>query len=193
MTNTIIPVLPELKSAMKQVTKYYQSDFKLDEKVIKAAAKEAQKTGKSKTFLWFCRESGTYISEESNAYLKDSPMYISFKYYNEQQKDEAKGIKAYVVTVMGLDGRKPVGLALPIDYFKECDRQKRLAVSANRIAMHFEKKTIYQEKPNTIPRYHADFGELKSVSYLPDDESALAYALDMAHESRTKTTRKVGA
>ena len=117
----MIPILPELKSAMKQVTKQYQSDFDLDTKVIQKAAKEAKADGKPQTFLWFCRESGTYIARESNAYLKESPMYISFHYYADQQRQEAKGIKAYVVTVTGLDGRKPLGFATPIDYFKECD------------------------------------------------------------------------
>ena len=43
MNNTMIPILPELKSAMKQVTKQYQSDFDLDTKVIQKAAKEAGK------------------------------------------------------------------------------------------------------------------------------------------------------
>lgn len=136
MNNTMIPILPELKSAMKQVTKQYQSDFDLDTKVIQKAAKEAKADGKPQTFLWFCRESGTYIARESNAYLKESPMYISYHYYADQQRREAKGIKAYVVTVTGLDGRKPLGFATPIDYFKECERQKRYAVPANRIALH---------------------------------------------------------
>lgn len=106
MNNTMIPILPELKSAMKQVTKQYQSDFDLDTKVIQKAAKEAKADGKPQTFLWFCRESGTYIARESNAYLKESPMYISYHYYADQQRREAKGIKAYVVTVTGLDGSK---------------------------------------------------------------------------------------
>lgn len=147
MNNTMIPILPELKSAMKQVTKQYQSDFDLDTKVIQKAAKEAKADGKPQTFLWFCRESGTYIARESNAYLKESPMYISYQYYADQQRREAKGIKAYVVTVTGLDGRKPLGFATPIDYFKECERQKRYAVPANRIALHFEKETVVTESP----------------------------------------------
>lgn len=125
----MIPILPELKSAMKQVTKQYQSDFDLDTKVIQKAAKEAKADGKPQTFLWFCRESGTYIARESNAYLKESPMYISFHYYADQQRREAKGIKAYVVTVTGLDGRKPLGFATPIDYFKECERAETVCRS----------------------------------------------------------------
>lgn len=193
MNNNLIPILPELKSVMKQVTKQYQSDFDLDTKVIRKAAKEAKADGKTQTFLWFCRESGTYIARESNAYLKETPMYISYHYYADQQRQEAKGIKAYVVTVTGLDGRKPVGYATPIDYFKECERQKRFAVPANRIALHFEKKTVVTERPKTIPRSHSEYGELKSVTYLPDDDAALDFALSMAHQNRVKINRKVGA
>ena len=120
-------------------------------------------------------------------------MYISYHYYADQQIREAKGIKAYVVTVTGLDGRKPVGYATPIDYFKECERQKRFAVPANRIALHFEKKTVVTERPKTIPRSHSEYGELKSVTYLPDDDAALDFALSMAHQNRVKISRKVGA
>ena len=120
-------------------------------------------------------------------------MYISFHYYADQQRREAKGIKAYVVTVTGLDGRKPLGFATPIDYFKECERQKRYAVPANRIALHFEKETVVTESPKTIPRRHSEYGELKSVTYLPDDAAALDYALSMVHQSREKSSRKVGA
>lgn len=120
-------------------------------------------------------------------------MYISYHYYADQQIREAKGIKAYVVTVTGLDGRKPVGYATPIDYFKECERQERFAVPANRIALHFEKKTVVTEIHKTIPRSHSEYGELKSVTYLPDDDAALDFALSMAHQDREKSSRKVGA
>ena len=64
MNNTMIPILPELKSAMKQVTKQYQSDFDLDTKVIQKAAKEAKADGKPQTFLWFCRERSLFLSQK---------------------------------------------------------------------------------------------------------------------------------
>ena len=50
-----------------------------------------------------------------------------------------------------------------------------------------------KERPKTIPRHHNEYGELKSVTYLPDDDAALDYALSMAHQSREKSNRKVGA
>ena len=113
MNNTMIPILPELKSAMKQVTKQYQSDFDLDTKVIQKAAKEAKADGKPQTFLWFCRESGTYIARESNAYLKESPMYISYHYYADQQRREAKGIKHMSSPLRDLMAENPWGSQRP--------------------------------------------------------------------------------
>lgn len=87
----------------------------------------------------------------------------------------------------------PWGSQRPSTTSRNASGQKRYAVPANRIALHFEKETVVTERPKTIPRHHSEYGELKSVTYLPDDAAALDYALSMVHQSREKSSRKVGA
>ena len=72
---------------------------------------------------------------------------------------------------------------------KECERQKRYAVPANRIALHFERDGRYG-KTQDHPAPSQQYGGLKSVTYLPDDAAALDYALSMVHQSREKSSQR---
>ena len=122
MTMTAISICDFLKLIVKSTVKHYTEDFKLDIKIFKRYAKEAQETGKPVSMLWFCRSCGTYLCPEEDAYKKDTPMFITFKYYDEQEEEEARTIKAFLVTVTGMEGQKPVGYITPINYADECDR-----------------------------------------------------------------------
>jgi hypothetical protein len=50
-----VDVLAALSAIMKQNTAHYQSDFEIDEKIIRAAVDSADKN-----LLWFSRPSGTF-------------------------------------------------------------------------------------------------------------------------------------
>ena len=99
MTMTAISICNFLKLIVKSTVEHYTEDFKLDIKIFKRYAKEAQETGKPVSMLWFCRSCGTYLCPEEDAYKKDTPMFITFKYYDEQEEEEARTIKAFLVTV----------------------------------------------------------------------------------------------
>ena len=89
MTMTAISICNFLKLIVKSTVEHYTEDFKLDIKIFKRYAKEAQETGKPVSMLWFCRSCGTYLCPEEDAYKKDTPMFITFKYYDEQEEEEA--------------------------------------------------------------------------------------------------------
>lgn len=74
-----------LKVVVKDTVKHYARDFRLDEAKLKLAAKEVAKTGKSQTYLWFARESGTYMGLESEVIKKNTPAQIT---YDALQKDD---------------------------------------------------------------------------------------------------------
>lgn len=95
MTMTAISICNFLKLIVKSTVEHYTEDFKLDIKIFKRYAKEAQETGKPVSMLWFCRSCGTYLCPEEDAYKKDTPMFITFKYYDEQEEEEARTIKAF--------------------------------------------------------------------------------------------------
>lgn len=71
MTMTAISICDFLKLIVKSTVKHYTEDFKLDIKIFKRYAKEAQETGKPVSMLWFCRSCGTYLCPEEDAYKKD--------------------------------------------------------------------------------------------------------------------------
>ena len=120
--NNNVAICDCLKAVVKDTVKHYARDYKIDEARIKQAAKEVAKTGKPQTFLWFARECGTYMGRESEVIKRNPPAYMAYKYYNEQETSESKTIKAYLVTVTGIDGKTPIGTACPLNYAKECDR-----------------------------------------------------------------------
>lgn len=72
MTMTAISICNFLKLIVKSTVEHYTEDFKLDIKIFKRYAKEAQETGKPVSMLWFCRSCGTYLCPEEDAYKKDS-------------------------------------------------------------------------------------------------------------------------
>lgn len=78
MTMTAISICNFLKLIVKSTVEHYTEDFKLDIKIFKRYAKEAQETGKPVSMLWFCRSCGTYLCPEEDAYKKDTPMFITF-------------------------------------------------------------------------------------------------------------------
>lgn len=105
--NNNVAICDCLKAVVKDTVKHYARDYKIDEARIKQAAKEVAKTGKPQTFLWFARECGTYMGRESEVIKRNTPAYMAYKYYNEQETSESKTIKAYLVTVTGIDGKTP--------------------------------------------------------------------------------------
>ena len=72
MTMTAISICNFLKLIVKSTVEHYTEDFKLDIKIFKRYAKEAQETGKPVSMLWFCRSCGTYLCPEEDAYKKDA-------------------------------------------------------------------------------------------------------------------------
>lgn len=175
-----------LKVVVKDTVKHYARDFRLDEAKLKLAAKEVAKTGKSQTYLWFARESGTYMGLESEVIKKNTPAQITYAYYNEQDASEAKTIKAYLVTVTGIDGKTPIGTACPLNYAKECDRIRRLAVPANNMAIDYAKGTVTQPVGTYVLSEYPKLGSIQQVRYLADDDASLERAIDMLHTAREK-------
>ena len=176
--NNNVAICDCLKAGVKDTVKHYARDYKIDEARIKQAAKEVAKTGKPQTFLWFARECGTYMGRESEVIKRNTPAYMAYKYYNEQETSESKTIKAYLVTVTGIDGKTPIGTACPLNYAKECDRIRRLAVPANNMVTQPVGTYVLSEYPK--------LGSIQQVRYLADDDASLERAIDMLHTAREK-------
>lgn len=180
----MISICNFLKLIVKSTVEHYTEDFKLDIKIFKRYAKEAQETGKPVSMLWLCRSCGTYLCPEEDAYKKDTPMFITFKYYDEQEEEEARTIKAFLVTVTGMEGQNPVGYITPINYADECDRIRRYAVPAEKVELVYDKGSLVQNNGNYTILKHPKLGTLQKTKFLADDPDALDYALHMARNER---------
>lgn len=179
-----INICDYLKAVVKNTVKHYARDYKIDEARIKRTAKEVAKTGRHQTFLWFARECGTYMGLESEVIKRNTPAYTAYKYYDEQDCSEAKTIKAYLVTVTGLDGKSPIGTVCPLNYAKECDRIRRWAVPTSNISIEYDKGTVKQPVGTYVLADYPKLGHIKQVCYLADDDKALEYAIAMLHNAR---------
>lgn len=179
-----INICDYLKAVVKDTVKHYAHDFRLDAAKLKLAAKKVVKTGKSQTYLWFARESGTYLGLESEVLKRETPAHVSYVYYDEQDASEAKTIKAFLVTVTGLDGKAPIGTIQALNYAKECDHIRRWAVPTSNISIEYDKGTVKQPVGRYVLADYPKLGHIKQVRYLADDDKALDYAIAMLHNAR---------
>lgn len=186
MNITAFSVCDFLKLIVKSTVKYHTDDFKLDKTIFKRYAKEAQETGKPVPVLWFCRTSGTYLCLEEDAYKEGTSMFNTFKYYSESHFEE-ESIKAFLITLTGMEGQKPIGYVTPINYKGECDRIRRYAVPCNNVEVIYKNGTLIQER-KVFEKYpiakHPKLGMIQKAKFLADDPDALDYALHMARNER---------
>lgn len=103
-----VDVLAALSAIMKQNTAHYQSDFEIDEKIIRAAVDSADKN-----LLWFSRPSGTFCDTERNVFLKDTHAHNTWCFYGEQTRDK---LLAYAVELSGMERGKVMGTLYELDY-----------------------------------------------------------------------------
>ena len=170
--------LPELRKVVNRNTKHYASDFEKDEIIFRAAARDAAK-GKAKTFLWFSRDSGTLCIEDKDALLKDSPAYITYRYYSKMEETEEKSIKAFEVTVTGMDDKEnPIGFVRPVNYFEECKNLGKYAVPA-KIKKWYRVNGTYFESLRDVNKAFPQLFCIADIikEFLPEDETALEQAM----------------
>ena len=72
-------LLSTMEAIMKHNTKYYQSDFEIDKKILKEAAESPVKAGQ--TLLWLSRTHGTHCFKERDVFLRNSYAYHTWLHY----------------------------------------------------------------------------------------------------------------
>lgn len=89
-----------------------------------------------------------------------------------------------------IEGRKKlVGInesVSPLNYAKECDHIRRLAVPANNMAIDYAKGTVTQPVGTYVLSEYPKLGSIQQVRYLADDDASLERAIDMLHTAREK-------
>ena len=81
-----VDILKSLKAVMQTHTEHFQSDFQIDVKILKQAAKSPNP--EDKKYLWICRPAGTWCLRERDTFIKDTREHNTFCFYAEQTRDK---------------------------------------------------------------------------------------------------------
>ena len=82
-------IIPFLEGIVEENTRSYQSDLKLDERILQAAMLEVRQ--ENRTFLWMSRPCGTRCLLEREVFLRETSAHITWTHYDY----DAEYIKIY--------------------------------------------------------------------------------------------------
>lgn len=178
-----IDVLMFLAQVLEENTTGYRSDFQYDVRMLTQAAQE--KDMKDRVFYWMSRPNGTWCVKEREVFLQGSGAHSIWTYY----ADQPEGIRAYRVTITGMEGQKVMGQVIPLDYKTQVRRVQEQAIPATALTLQYESgHTIvvpydgHQASLNTVRPGH---GTIRTVRYEPDNEAELTRIIMVEHRHQT--------
>lgn len=118
-----VDILKSLKAIMQTLTEHFQSDFDIDIKTLKQAAKSPNP--EDKKYLWICRPAGTWCLRERDTFIKGSREHNTFCFYAEQTRDK---ILAYAVELTGIEKGRVTGNLYELDYQKHYEHVKDASI-----------------------------------------------------------------
>ena len=105
-----------------------------------------------------------------------------------------EGIRAYRVTITGMEGQKVMGQVIPLDYKTQVRRVQEQAIPATALTLQYESgHTIvvpydgHQASLNTVRPGH---GTIRTVQYEPDNEAELTRIIMVEHRHQTGKIKK---
>ena len=180
-----VDLIDSLRRIMETNTVHYQSDFKYDEKKLRAAA--ISDNAEDKDLLFMSRRHGTYLFSEAEVFKKGTFAHETWKYYSDQPDN----IIAYAVKVKGMENGKAIGDLYELDYVEHVKHVENTAVDADTRTLHYEYGSIdipADKKFTGAP--HPQFGYLVSYESKPNDTQQLKAVL--ADERRSHEALKPG-
>ena len=133
-------IISTMEAIMKHNTKYYQSDFEIDKKILKEAAENPVETDKA--LLWLSRTHGTHCFKERDVFLKNSCAYHTWLYYADQTHEH---VLAYAVEITGVFDGKLTGSLYHLDYEMHCRHLIETAIPVDHV------KVIYEHGSRIVP------------------------------------------
>lgn len=153
----------------------YKSDLEIDKEKLRKAAENPPKP-----FLWMCRTMGTWLLDEHNVFLEDTPENRIFSFYQEQR---IKSILLFAVEVTGRSGDAVMGnlyLLDDSDYYCHVLMKSQKAHTV----MHYEKGDRLIPVINMTSSDDTEYGKLLSWDYLAEAEDNLSIFLQEIHKIR---------
>lgn len=165
-----VDIIGMLDGIVQGHVRHYRSDFEADRRIFTVALNK--KNREERTFLWLCRESGTWCLWERDVYIRDTREHDTYCYYAGCREGS---VLAYAVEVRGSAGGRPFGDVYALDYAAHCRFVQERAVALGGKRWTYEHGicvTDPEEKP------HAEgMGGLREMEYLPAAPQTLAVLL----------------
>lgn len=164
-----VDILKSLKAIMQTHTEHFQSDFDIDVKILKQAAKS--QNPEDKKYLWICRPAGTWCLRERDTFIKDTREHNTFCFYAEQTRDK---VLAYAVELTGIEKGRVTGNPYELDYQKHYEHVKDASVPAGDTKLIYENGERTQETGKRITGDASpDLGKFVNFEEQPKDPAAL--------------------
>ncbi|MEY8321813.1 hypothetical protein AAK894_12215 [Lachnospiraceae bacterium 46-61] len=177
-----VDILKSLKAIMQTHTEHFQSDFDIDIKILKQAAKSP--TPEDKKYLWICRPAETWCLRERDTFIKDTREHNTFCFYAEQTRDK---ILAYAVELTGIEKGRVTGSLYELDYQKHYKHVKDASVPAGDTKLIYQNGERTQEAGKRITGdADPDLGKFLNFEEQPKDPAALQNVLRNEKHSRER-------
>ncbi len=187
-------IIPFLESIVEENTRSYQSDLKIDERILQAAMLETYQ--EDRTFLWMSRPCGTHCLLEREVFLRETEAHKTWTHYDY----DAEHIKAFrVVVAPGRPGAFVLGQIRPLNYGEQIQRVKQNALSVHTVKLAFEDGTsrmmTFEDYRKEVSGLISAHGKAKTICYFPANELDLRCVLQAeraisAARKRTRSPRK---
>lgn len=175
-----VDILKSLKAIMQTHTEHFQSDFDIDIKTLKQAAKSPNP--EDKKYLWLCRPAGTWCLRERDTFIKDTREHNTFCFYAEQTRDK---ILTYAVELTGIEKGRITGNLYELDYQKHYEHVKNASVDHGVTKLIYENGERTQEAEKRITgNADPDLGKFLSFEEQPKDPATLQGVLRDEKHSR---------
>lgn len=184
-------ILKFLGQVVQENTHSYRSDFVYDAAALTKAVWEV--SVEDRTFYWMSRPAGTWCLKEREVFLRGTSAHSIWTYYAEQPER----IRAYRVTVTGLENGHITGQIVPLDYPAQVKRVQANALPVARMVIQYESGHAVTipapEDMRSIPTILPDHGGISRVYYEPDNEEELARIIREEHRRQTGKEKKAPA
>lgn len=164
-----VDILEFMGKVVEKHTQYYQSDFQIDEEILRKAAVSGKQ--QDKTFVWLCRTHGTWCLLERNVFLKGTRENSTFSFYMEQTREP---VLAFVVEITSDVQNSITGNVYALDYAEYYKHVQSVSFNAETVLVQYEHGCRVRKADERIDGYpDTEYGRLVSVQYQPDSEEAL--------------------
>ena len=177
-----VDILSFMSEVVQRHTKYYQSDFEIDKEILLEAAEKQEQ--QDKTFVWLCRECGTWCLQERDVFLKDTREYNTFRFYKEQTIEP---ILAFLIEVISATANSVTGNVYAVDYAAYYGHVLTVSLLTESIVFQYEHGFRIREPEAIIDGYpDMEYGKFLSIQHQPHSQEELAGVLWREKQERKR-------